>query len=518
MAIREKLNIVFKPFLTALIGLMIGYSFVHWTLFIKLGIFQLNENITETLLPIILAGIVTRLFIHNKVKALRLRVPFIYSLIAWISLTIPTIIAQKYMVTATGKLTTLPSVEEIHAHESTKYYNIDSYHINTKAKYYHATYDISGRNSEHFNMYLYVLMPIYKTSTDVSSHTPSAWLGISYRDRVSNRMSHERKEEAFNQFIRQNRIQVEQKDFFSFPCFERIGKTSEDFKNFQSLLNRNDLGISDAVILVGMSEPYEHRNGDNLKRLLTAVLIVTLLWLLMSIIPKVDDKELKRIKAGKPDKMEQIIWKENLLSAIPHKGFFITPILIYINIAVFLLMMFFGAGFFSFQADDLINWGACYGPMVRDGQWWRLLTSIFLHSGITHLIANTVCLAIIGIDIEDRMTRSQYLFIYLLSGLIGSITSVLWHTPPVVGIGASGAIFGLYGAFITLILTKTFSSTSAKSLLIESAIFVGANLLVGITPGIDNAAHIGGLLGGVALSLILSPFIKNRKQGRGLDL
>ncbi|MDO4790636.1 MAG: rhomboid family intramembrane serine protease [Porphyromonas sp.] len=512
MAIKDKLNIVFKPFFLALIGLVIGYSFVHWGLFIELGIFQINENITEIVVPLLIAGIVTRFLIHPKVKALRLRTPFIYSLVAWFGLSIPTIIAQKYMVTATGKLTVLYSIEEINNYEPTKYYKITSYHINTKAKYYYATYDVSGRNSEYFNMYLYAVMPIYERKNDITFRSPSAWLGISYEDRISNRTKHERKEEAFNQFIRQSRIQTENGDFFSFACFERIGKSSKDYSHFQKVLDRNEPNSSERIILEGMREPYEYRSGNDLQRLLTAMLIVTLLWLLMTVIPKIDKKELKRIKAGEPDKMEQIAWQETLYSATPHEGFFITPLLIYVNIGVFLLMALFGSEFFSFQVETLLKWAACYGPMVKEGEWWRLLTATFLHSGVMHLITNMVCLVVVGIELEERMSRTQYLLIYLLSGLIGSITSVLWHTPPVVGVGASGAIFGLYGAFVALLLTKAFSSVTMKSLLKDSVIFIGANLLIGIAPGIDNAAHIGGLIGGFVLASAMLPFLKKQKQ------
>lgn len=509
---RDKLNIVFKPFLIALIGLAAGYSFLHWVLFIRFGIFHLKENITEILLPFVLSGIVVLFFIRPKVKALRLRVPFIYFLVAWLGLIIPTVLAQEYMVMVTGRLTRLYSIGEIGNHEPTKYYEATSYHINTKNKYYYATYKVSGKKSEYFNMYLYAVMPIYETVADTVSDTPSAWLGLFYKDRVSNRISNESKEEMFNLFIRQNQARIEYEDFSSFVYFERIGRTSKHYAAFQNALIQSGFSVSDGVILKGVSEPYESRGKDSLKRLLTAMLIVTLLWLLMSVVPKTDPKELRRIKAGKPDKAARRERGEILAAAIPHEGFFITPILIYINTAVFLLMVFSGLGFITFQADDLLNWGACYGPEIRGGQWWRLLVSTFLHGGAMHLIANMLCLIVLGVDLEGRMSRVQYLCVYLFSGLVASMTSVWWHDTPVVSVGASGAIFGLCGAFVALLLTKVYPSAYVKSLLKGVAVFIGTNLLIGMTAGIDNAAHVGGLLGGFILGLTLSPFIKKQDE------
>ena len=207
-------------------------------------------------------------------------------------------------------------------------------------------------------------------------------------------------------------------------------------------------------------------------------------------------------------------WSENTRSLrkgvepfLPREGYFLTAILIYVNIALFIFMAMSGLGFMSFNVRDLLDWGANYGPITRGGEFWRLVTNIFLHGGLMHVLANVYGLLFVGIFLEPLLGRVRFLIIYLLTGVIGSISSVLWYEATV-SVGASGAILGLYGLFISLMLTKVFPTGVAKALLLNTIIFVGYSLLTGLIGRVDNAAHIGGLLSGFAIGLILSPRLK----------
>jgi len=158
-----------------------------------------------------------------------------------------------------------------------------------------------------------------------------------------------------------------------------------------------------------------------------------------------------------------------------------------------------------------LNWGANFRPLTTEGQWWRLLTSTFLHGGLMHLLANMYGLLFVGIFLEPLLGRTKYLIAYLLTGILASVASLWWYDATV-SVGASGAIFGLYGIFLALLLTKVFHPDFAKSFLLSTAIFVGFNLLMGLTGGIDNAAHIGGLLSGFIVGLILYPSLKRQNE------
>ena len=508
---KDKLRLVFLPFVLALAGLTVGYTLLNWLLFVKLGLFHPKESLTQIVFPLLLAGATSLFYIAPKLKALKLKIDFYHTFLACLGLLIPTIFAQKYMTVSTGRLTTLPSVELIGNHEPTKYYEFGAYSLDTTAIRYYATYKVTGKNANNFNMYLYAIMPLQAIGKETHAQEPTTWMGVVYEKEISNHSSDEKKERIYNAFIRQSQIQTEHGDFTRYRCFERIDSSSDDYEGFTNAFGQEFFyrPSTTPIILRGMTTPYEARGGDLPQRFFIALFITLAVWLLLSILPKTNPKEIKRIKDKKPDLMAQAERQEWLNLILPQPNYFVTPILMHLNTAVFLLMVLAGKGFLTFQADDLLAWGACYAPLINEGQWWRMLTATFLHGGVTHLLANLFCLFYVGIHLETLMSRCQYLCVYLLSALAGSAVSLLWHAEPVVAVGASGAIFGLYGAYIALLLGRIYPKQHTKSILKETAIFIGFNLLMGILPGIDNAAHIGGLLCGIALGFA---FLTSCKQ------
>ena len=186
-----------------------------------------------------------------------------------------------------------------------------------------------------------------------------------------------------------------------------------------------------------------------------------------------------------------------------------TPILLDANIIVFAAMVLSGLGVESFQSADLVKWGADYGPLVRSGEYWRLLTCMFLHGGLMHLAGNLYGLMFAGVFLERLVPRSVFGFTYFASGLCASITSISVNDATV-SVGASGAIFGLYGLLLFLLMTKDRRVKLARNpILISTVLFVGINLFSGLTTQrIDNAAHVGGLLSGIVLGVIyrFSPY------------
>lgn len=174
----------------------------------------------------------------------------------------------------------------------------------------------------------------------------------------------------------------------------------------------------------------------------------------------------------------------------------ITYILIAINVILFILMYVLGKG--STDVLTLVSFGANFGELVKAGEWWRLLTGTFLHIGLIHLICNMYCLYVVGPQLESFFGKVKYLFIYLISGVIGSLFSVLFTDG--VSAGASGAIFGLFGALLYFgYHYRVYLGTVIKSQIIPLIVL---NLSLGfILSGIDNSAHIGGLIGGALASI-----------------
>lgn len=508
---RDKIKIIFIPTLLALLGLIIIYTFLHWILFIKLELFGLKEIITNFGIPVTLTGLTAWILLSPRFKILDLEAKRgnwrdFYSFILWVVLTIPLIIAQEYIVTASGQLTELNSIDEINTIESTKFYTLRNYYIDKKAIGIHSAFDVTGKHNESFNMHIYVALPVLEKEADTTKLECSAWLGIEYKETINNRLDQSEKERRYQEFSARSQRDFDRKDVSKFTYLDRIGN-SDKKEGLLEAIKKNSFINGNQTVLVPISEPFEARNGSKLSWIFGSSLIGLSVWLLMLLVPKTDEAHLKRIKEGKPDKEAQEEMKDFIEFLKPREGHFITPILIYTNLGIYILMVVLGLGFISFKGLDLLNWGANYGPLTKGGDWWRLLTSTFLHGGLMHVLANMYGLLFVGIFLEPLLGKTKFLTTYLLTGLLASIASIWWYEATI-SVGASGAIFGLYGLFLAFMLTKVFPTEFGKAFLLSTVIFVGYNLLMGLVGGIDNAAHIGGLLSGFVVGLILYPTIK----------
>ena len=184
----------------------------------------------------------------------------------------------------------------------------------------------------------------------------------------------------------------------------------------------------------------------------------------------------------------------------------LTQILFGANVAVFLAMAFASGSVMDFPGEVTVRFGANFGPLTLSGQWWRLLTYMFLHGGLMHIAFNMWCLWDLGALCESLYGRATFAAIYLITGIAAGLASAGWN-PQVLSVGASGAIFGLAGALIASFYLGEFSlsSVAIKGTLRSLLFFVGFNVLFGsMVPGIDNACHAGGLVSGLILGALIA--------------
>lgn len=198
---------------------------------------------------------------------------------------------------------------------------------------------------------------------------------------------------------------------------------------------------------------------------------------------------------------------------IPARSYFFTPVLLNINLLLFIIMCLSGTGMIDPTSEDLIKWGANYKPLTLNGAYWRLISCCFLHAGIVHLVMNMITLVFIGALLEPRLGKIKFITAYLLTGMVASAASLLWHANAV-SVGASGAIFGLFGVFLALLTTKLIEKRERKKLLIAVFYFVIYSLASGFRTDtenagqVDNAAHIGGLISGLLIGYLFYPSLK----------
>ena len=193
---------------------------------------------------------------------------------------------------------------------------------------------------------------------------------------------------------------------------------------------------------------------------------------------------------------------------IPSRRFLATPLLIDFTLLIFGLMVLSGVSASSPTGRQLVLWGSNVSGLTLHGQPWRLLTSVFVHAGLSHLLLNLFSLWLLGLLVEDRVGPLRLLLVYLACGVGGSLASLWWHDSGINSVGASGAIFGLYGLLLVLLVGQklVLDKSDRRAMLGLVLYLVFSNLLSGLSGNIDNAAHLGGLVTGLFIAGPLSLF------------
>ena len=255
----------------------------------------------------------------------------------------------------------------------------------------------------------------------------------------------------------------------------------ETYKYLKSLCNKN-IVINEIVTIEGSYDYYEH---DNM--LIYSLRDKKVVYSSSScklLIPIINEMDITKKTNNKRDKYMML-----------------TNILIAINLLVFLISAWISKNIFDIDIYTLIIMGAKVNSLIDKGQVWRLITCAFLHGGLIHIFFNMYALKILGPEIEYVYGKIKYLVIYLLSAIAASIFSYIFG-PQSVSVGASGAIFGLFGAMLIFGIKHRKQMGKAYMMNILQVIFV--NVIIGISSSnIDNAAHFGGLIVGALIALLL---------------
>ena len=185
----------------------------------------------------------------------------------------------------------------------------------------------------------------------------------------------------------------------------------------------------------------------------------------------------------------------------------LTYTLLTINIIIFVLQTLTGQ-------EPWFFFGAKVNEFIIAGEWWRLLTPVFLHLNLIHIAFNSYALYSFGMQVEALFGYRRFIIIYLLSGVAGSVLSFALNPNP--SVGASGAIFGLIGALLIYFYRhRTLFGERGRRRLTEVLTLAGVNLLIGLSPGIDNWGHVGGFIGGAVLTWLIGPIFAIERDAVG---
>ena len=505
---------IIPTFLVIALCTILGLAFTRWLVTIQYDIVNIKEEFWTIWIPLGLPWIPILIWLRPRFRVLLFRPSFdgnfFFQFISAGTITACLLVSQNYLTTSTGKLQQLSNINEIDKVEKARYYKLNKF---TVAPFYGTSYTdfrTSGKYNETLNINIYFAAPILVDSTQRIENTPKQWYGVKYKEHISNKLSDDEKERLYKVFFGECVQKMNHYNYYDLDHFERTPTSDHKKCYLKAIENRiNKPTDNTFIVLEPIKERFEDRNGTKFLWIFGSFGIGFAALLIALMFPAYSDTERKRFLQGKKPKQDELIDMLNYL--IPKGEHFATSIILDLNLLVFILMIFSGVNFISPNGRELLEWGANRRFETTNGEWWRLLTSMFLHGGIVHLILNITGLVIAAIFVEPLLGRKKYFILYILSGLCGSLASIWWYSNTI-SVGASGAIFGLYGAILGLTLTKAFPKGQGGGILFFIGIYVVINLLWGLTGGIDNAAHIGGLLSGAILGIILYRLDEQKKN------
>jgi rhomboid protease GluP len=503
---------IYLPVFIGIITIIGIYSLLNYILIIRYHLIEPKEMLLNLFIPFGIAGLFAYLYIRPKLKFLIIQdnTREFLTFFCGVILAVPLIISQHYIDVKNGKLTKINSTSVIYNLPETKYYEIDNYFAFKDYGSYWTSRRASNKYGTEITVTAYFTCPMVDTLAYYKSPEDFViWIGKEYYGKFGNRKwDMVEQPEKVQRFIDKCINEFKVYDFHPQSYFKRL-QNSNDRDNFLFAIERVPYGKAiskKAIILVPEKGSYVTRTGNILVWFVGTFIIGQLVFFFL-----IFKRALKTTSLNKFNKLEPIKKvKESiglLIYLIPTKERFVTSIILDINIIVLLLMIISGADVVSPSSRDLIHWGANFKPLVQEGEWWRIITSIFVHIGLFHLMFNIIGLALVGFQMDKELSVKEYIIFYLLTGIIASITSLLFHDKTI-SAGASGAIMGLYGVGISMLILKIGSGESRAIFSLGLIVIVLSTLLMGLVTPSDNSAHLGGLVSGFFLGLVYFPFKK----------
>jgi membrane associated rhomboid family serine protease len=510
---KTKLLKIYLPFVIISFGFVGLYTILHWLIIIKLDLIQPKEIIVNFGIPIVISGLLVLFYFRRRIKLLKISEKSLdfYTFISWIIFTIPVIIGQFYLDNQQGKLTKVENPSQIDLKNQTLFYSIDYVLTLNKAGGLWVTRTNADKYGNEIWINCYFACPLVDPvpSTYYNSDKFKTWIGVKFSEKFSNRAFDDKEEQKkkIDKFI--NSCITKYENYKYQTDYLRNLKYSDNRDDFYSAIERTNIQADKKELLILKEEKgtYETRAGRSHNWLIGTLFSANLIWFLFIFFPQLNTTELRKLGTIKEKEKRRREFKVVLLLFTPSKNYWATPIILDLNILISVIMIVSGVGIIEPQGNELIAWGANFKPLTTDGQWWRLISSVFVHAGLIHLAYNMFALVFIGPFLESSIGSKKFMIIYLLTGIIASLTSLTFHDSTI-SVGASGAIFGMYGLTASLMLLKYLDKNLTAMLWVSVAIFIGLNLIMGLGGGIDMAAHLGGLISGFIIGITYFPLKK----------
>jgi rhomboid protease GluP len=509
--LRLKVRVLWVPFLVVAVGFLATYSAIHLVLAATSLASRFDWMIVEIWLPIAVVWVPIFFIMRPRIATLVLNrernLPFLYLMISAAAVAVPTIVAQDYIGKMTGGVARVGDVRDIDDATRPRYVFSASRCLDLPGTRFLHFDNVGTRDGSREVLSLVVAVPFCGTGTE-SGLTPPAWLGLKRFKVIKSSLPEAEKEDARRALIREALEDPTFRNLTGFEYLERV-RTAVDRQQFEEVLRdgylpavgvrATDGSAPKGPVLLPRSDSFEKRGDRSLAWIFGSFAIGAGGWFLLLLPPMISRARIR--------KLDDLDHAESLRSG--RRGavawirkFPALSLLISANFLVFLGIGLTGAGVVSVSAEDLVRWGANARPLLHGTGWGRLSTSTFVHSGLPHLAANLYGLLFAGLFLEPLVGGVALLAAYVICGTAGSLASA-WLHPATVSVGASGAIFGLCGILLVLLIANDSRLAPVRRPLIKNiGLFVLLNLVIGaLATNVDNAAHIGGLVAGAILGL-----------------
>ncbi|MGI4873909.1 MAG: rhomboid family intramembrane serine protease [Janthinobacterium lividum] len=512
--LRFKLHYILWPYLRVLALLLVVMALLGAALATWLPVAELPGGVWGFVGPALLAAVVVLLALWPYLRVVAKKSVGYYfttrellTVVAVVTFAFAVGTVPGYVAATLEPLQPLHSLADLPAHPASRYYKVDQLQLDGQNMGVEQQSELAGRHDEYLDFRLFIACPVAGIPASAGQAAVPAWLGFTYRDETSSRNSDAEKEAAYHRFVAATENTLPTDAAKPFYYLERCLDAQQvaAFRTAASHSARYQASAGPPVLLLPVYTPFARRAHHAARVFWWAEALGNGLFVLLLLVLPLDAERQQALLQGRLNR--SVAWALAYLQPLwPRQGYVATPLLLDANLLAFGLMAYTTGG--SFSGPALLAWGASYGPAIAGGEWWRLLSGTFLHGGISHLANNMVLLAVLGGQLERVLGGLRVAVVYLACGVAASLLSYWWH-PEVIGVGASGALFGWMGLGLTLFRRPQVDAGLKAVLVVVVCVSGTLSLIMGfLSPNIDNAAHLGGLAAGVVLGYALWPWLR----------
>lgn len=485
------------------VAVVVGYGVLRWLVTVVLGIDTIKQDTWNIHIPLLLT-IVLALLPSRRLKIIKEEGSYrgwriFIEMIIVITTCILLFFSQQYIEQQFSRSVHVEHLAEIDSSNTATYYYIDNIQVNAYVcGHYTESRSFSNRGKETLIFNLYVVYPFVRGGNN--------WYALKFSERINRTMmDDEQIQHAYQGFLNESQQTLFKYEFNQYHTFRQV-PASNDKEGFVEALKkmestaRSPIDIKNALFLEPLPDGIEDKRSGKLAVVFWSFFIGLVMILIALYFAKTDSKMIYKDGRLKKQKQDRALVDFTKAFIIPERHNWTLALITDTILALFLVMTLCGVNPLSPSSKELWQWGALSTEGLVQGEWWRIVSHMFVHAGIVHFLSNIVGLYVGLFFLRMLLDAHRAALIFIVSGVCGGVVSLCLFDTMLVG--ASGAIMGVYGAAIaTSIFYK--QETQAAVILFPSLIIVSLTLLFGLMPGVSNTSHITGLLTGAVLGLLL---------------